>query len=246
MDRYDIGDPEIRDLFVAYLNRRYPEVDYSSLAAAAYAIVKVSGTESHGSTPIKLISGCPRRCISGGIARSPSVQTGNPTGHDDGPFADPGLLFRSGSLGRARTEVWARWVTTCPVPRSTMNQVGKAKRRVRERVHATVRTLQPLLPALVEKVSADHQRWSTCFNAPTVPVTGRSYVGTRSIRAYIRVRTTVACATSTNNGVRVRDDQTGRFIEVHRKEDSSFWSWAVVETLRHGGLRKRNSPNCLS
>jgi site-specific recombinase XerC len=37
--------------------------------------------------------------------------------------------------------------------------------------------------------------------------------------------------------VRVRDEDTDRVINVTFAEDTAFWSWALVETLRHTGVR---------
>jgi integrase len=37
--------------------------------------------------------------------------------------------------------------------------------------------------------------------------------------------------------VRVRDQRTGRVVYVDREEERTFWEWAIVETLRHSGIR---------
>ena len=37
--------------------------------------------------------------------------------------------------------------------------------------------------------------------------------------------------------VRVRDEQTGRTVNVNSAEDTAFWQWACIETLRHTGAR---------
>jgi site-specific recombinase XerC len=119
-----------------------------------------------------------------------------------------------------------------------MNQIGKAKRRVRERVHATVRTLQPLLPVLVQYVEADHERWLTLLEKATVASDGEQF--TVGDQAYSRVYSREDLRRVRNGmkpTVRVRDEQTGKSIAVQRYEDSSFWAWAIVETLRHSGLR---------
>src|SRR5262249_33654292 len=36
---------------------------------------------------------------------------------------------------------------------------------------------------------------------------------------------------------RVIDQVTGRMFNVALEEDRAFWEWAIVETLRHSGIR---------
>jgi hypothetical protein len=42
--------------------------------------------------------------------------------------------------------------------------------------------------------------------------------------------------------VRVRDQVTGKVINVSRKEQKAFWEWSIVETLRHSGARGERGP----
>jgi site-specific recombinase XerC len=37
--------------------------------------------------------------------------------------------------------------------------------------------------------------------------------------------------------VRVRDLESGKYINVTHAEDAAFWEWAIVEVLRHSGVR---------
>jgi site-specific recombinase XerC len=37
--------------------------------------------------------------------------------------------------------------------------------------------------------------------------------------------------------VRVRDEATGEVLHLETDEDTAFWDWACVETLRHSGVR---------
>ena len=244
VDRYDIADPEIRALFVAYLNRRYPDVDYSSLNAAAYAIVKLFWNGITRINPaqvdLRVSQEVYRQWHHGVTVR----EDGEPR-LDMSAVLSPvrAFYFDLQSWAVDEPEVWGRWVTTCPVPRSTMNQVGKAKRRVRERVHATVRTLQPLLPVLVDHVSADHERWARLLQRANGAGDGEAFVtdGTTYTRAFSREdHRRVRHGMPPN--VRVVDD-TGRRIDVNRKEDSSFWAWAVVKHCGTAGYESRNSPS---
>ncbi|MDX1886877.1 site-specific integrase [Mycolicibacterium sp. 120270] len=238
VDRYQVANPEIRDLFVAYLHRRYPDVDYASLTAAAYAIVKLFWNGITRINPdqvdLRISQEVYRQWHHGVTVR----EDGEPR-LDMSAVLSPVRAFYLDLQSWAvnEPETWGRWVTTCPVPRSTMNQVGKAKRRVRERVHATVRTLQPLLPVLVDHVSADHERWARLLKRAYAAEDGEAFEadGVAYTRAFSREdRRRVRHGMPAK--VRVLDG-AGRRIDVNRQEDSAFWAWAIVETLRHSGLR---------
>lgn len=238
VDRYGVVNLEIRDLFVAYLHRRYPDVDYSGLLAAAYAIVKLFWNGL-----VEINPGQVNLSVSQEVYqqwhRGVVVREDGEARLDMSAVLSPvrAFYFDLQSWAVDEPDVWGPWVTTCPVPRSTMNQIGKAKRRVRERVHATVRTLQPLLPVLVDHVAADHDRWARLLQRATeaadgeaVVIDGVPYIRTFSREDLRRVRHGLQAK------VRVLDE-TGCRIDVNRKEDSAFWAWAIVETLRHSGLR---------
>ncbi|GHJ29481.1 hypothetical protein TPA0910_39140 [Streptomyces hygroscopicus subsp. sporocinereus] len=36
----------------------------------------------------------------------------------------------------------------------------------------------------------------------------------------------------------VKDPGTGETVDLTQREDEAFWSWAVIETLRHTGIRR--------
>ncbi|MCW2628049.1 MAG: hypothetical protein JWR48_4771 [Mycobacterium sp.] len=239
VDRYQVTNPEIRDLFVNYLNRRYPDVDYASLGAAAYAVVKVFWNGIQRINPDQADLRVSQEVYQRWHHTITIREDGEPR-LDMMAVLTPirAFYFDLQAWAVHEPQTWARWVAPCPIPRSTMNQIGKAKRRVRERVHATVRTLQPLLPALVQYVEADYERWSTLLERAEAASDGQRFtIGDKTYtRAYSRedlrrVRNGITPS------VRVRDEQSGKSIAVQRYEDSSFWAWAVVETLRHSGLR---------
>ncbi len=239
VDRYDVSNPEIRDLFVNYLHRRYPDVDYASLNAAAYAVVKLFWNGLQRINPEQADLQVSQKVYQQWHHAITVRDDGEPR-LDMMAVLTPirAFYFDLQAWAVDEPQTWARWVAACPVPRSTMNQIGKAKRRVRERVHATVRILQPLLPVLVQYVETDFERWSTLLqraaqagDGATLTIGDKTYTRVYSREDHRRVRNGITPT------VRVRDEQSGKSIAVQRQEDSSFWAWAIVETLRHSGLR---------
>lgn len=238
VDRYEVDDSRIRDLFVAYLHRRYPDVDYSGLLAAAYAVVKLFWNGIVEINPGQVDFNVSQEVYQQ-WHRSVIVREDGEQRLDMSAVLSPvrAFYFDLQSWAVDEPEMWGHWVTTCPVPRSTMNQIGKAKRRVRERVHATVRTLQPLLPVLVDHVAADYERWSRLLQRAIAAADGEAFTigGAAFVRTFSR-EDNRRLRHGLPAKVRVFDE-AGRRIDVNRSEDSAFWAWAIVETLRHSGLR---------
>jgi site-specific recombinase XerC len=100
------------------------------------------------------------------------------------------------------------------------------------------RRRQPLLSTLVEHMENryEHHRElleqaAGAAGGDTVTVQGRTY-----LRLWSRVdERRVRLGGSAN--VRVQDMATGKRINVTRTEDAAFWEWAIVEVLRHSGVR---------
>jgi integrase len=133
-------------------------------------------------------------------------------------------------------ERWAACVAPSPVPPAAIKGYGSRRRRVLERTAGRIRERQPLLPALVEHAEQRYEMATnllarTATAAPDEPfaVGGRMY---RRLFDYggRRARRRVSA-------VHVVGEATGEIIHVTQLEEAAFWDWAIVETLRHTGIR---------
>jgi integrase len=135
-------------------------------------------------------------------------------------------------------ERWAAWAVPSPVTDRDTRGFPARRRRVKERMDDRTRRLQPLLPALVDRVEAEHGRLQTVLDAAGPLPGGRRF--TVAGRTFERVWTTNDASRRLRGGqanVRVRDVSTGDLLNVTRTEDSVFWEWAAIEVLRQTGIR---------
>lgn len=141
-------------------------------------------------------------------------------------------------MGSARTGAMGSVVSAVPNTRSEIRANSKRRYRSKERSHEAIRTLQPLLPVLVDYVGATYQTLRQLLEqASTAQPNERIAVNSK---VYQRLFTSADARRKQLHGqanIRVRDEESGRAINLSLEEDTAFWSWVIVETLRHSGLR---------
>ena len=239
VDQYPVASQPVRQLLIDYLDRRGAEIDYASLARQAHLITKLFWLAieqfNPGQTDLRISQELYARwrehitvCDDG----SPRTDQATVLG------AVRTMYFDINLWATHEPEKWAHWAAPCPVPRSDIRMLMNHRHRVRERTHATIRTLQPLLPALIDAVAARYETWRTLLDTATDVEDQQQFtVGDRTYtRIYSREDRRLA-AQGVAPRVRVHDHQAGKGIDVTRQEDAAFWGWAIVETLRHSGLR---------
>ena len=131
------------------------------------------------------------------------------------------------------------WAVRCPIRDEDIHGSMKHQRRRRARMHQRTRTLAPLLPDLVRSVEEDHLAWAEQLLA-TAQATA---IDDTLILDGVVFRRTQAKTDLGKGGqqgarrTRVQRLDTGEAIDVTKAEDEAFWTWAIVETLRHTGAR---------
>ncbi|WP_239382408.1 site-specific integrase [Frankia sp. CIT1] len=237
--RYPIRHAGVRRLLVAYLERRQPDLDYSSLDNLARHLA------SHfWSTIEALAPGQADLRLDGELYRRWRGQVALRA--DGGGRREFEPILRAvrafyvdiQAWAPAEPERWAIWVAPCPVPDADVRGFGIRKRRVKERMDDRTRQRQPLLATLVEYMEARYEhlravleRASTAGAGETITLDGRTYQRLWSRADERRVR-----HGGTAN-VRVLDQESGKPVNLTAAEDAAFFEWAVVEILRHTGVR---------
>jgi hypothetical protein len=123
---------------------------------------------------------------------------------------------------------WGPWVAPCPV---TAGECTQQKTRLRRKAATDqrTRTQLPVLPALVRAVEghrkAAEQRLRLAQSTPAeTPFTADG-------QQFLRRRT------GESGRIFATELATGKRRDLTHEEDVAFWAWAVVETLRHTGIR---------
>lgn len=245
VDRYNIACRPIRDVLVRYLDERRPSLDYSTLQGLASRLAGVfwADIERHHpdidtlALPPEVAEAWKHRVA----FRAPDSNHG------------PGLRasrfhvlmnVRAFYLDIAQWALedpsWAPWAAPSPVRRSDLTkQVEKARKETRARMHQRVRERLPRLPELVDTATDHLAAQQALLTAASATVVGDRFdynghtwrrIASAEGRPIgrIRYRPTVILAENT---------VTGEIADVTQREDEAFWSWAIIETLRHTGIR---------
>ena len=125
---------------------------------------------------------------------------------------------------------WARWVAPCPIRAADCDR-SKARRQHKAATDQRTRERLPVLPALVTACErhrlAAAERLAAARRAPS----GNLFTaGGQTLRRIVRP----AEGGGKTWGV---DPTTHAMRDLTREEDDAFWTWAIVEVLRHTGIR---------
>ena len=243
IDRYQIACRPVRDVLVDYLRERQPSVDFSSLQRFAYLLGKLfwADLEAHhpGIDSLQL----PRDVASAWKQRvmTRTRATTTPDG-EHVAVTSPRLDGRS-VLTAVRAFYldlaewadddparWGPWAVRCPVSASDVSHKKDRSRR-KSRMDQRTRERLPVLPTLVSWVEAERARTAGLLAAAEQAQPGDLFIiaGQTLRRAVMKTETTGRIwAEQPDNGQ--RRDLT---FEAHR----GFWTWAMVEVLRHTGIR---------
>jgi hypothetical protein len=95
-----------------------------------------------------------------------------------------------------------------------------------------------LLPVLVTHVEGRHEHATRLRAQAATAVEGQELtIDGRTYRRYLSATDHKHLAAGRPTAVRVQELATGTVINTEHEDDEAFWDWAVVETLRHSGLR---------
>lgn len=130
---------------------------------------------------------------------------------------------------------WAPWAVPCPVRRSDTEGYMKNQRRVHARMHQRVRERLPHLLRLADSTEEHLHAQTELLAAARAAADGEIFE--RGEVSYRRLPRSVEPAGCGPSSVRVQILATGERLDMVFVEDEAFWSWAVVEALRHTGVR---------
>jgi site-specific recombinase XerD len=243
IDRYRIACRPVRDLLVDYLRERQSSVDFSSLQRFAYLLGKLfwADLEAHhpGIDSLKL----PRE-----VAAAWKQRVMTRTRTTTGPGSEQVTLTSTRLDGRSvLTAVrafyldiaewadddparWGPWAVRCPVSASDVSHKKDRSRR-KSRMDQRTRERLPVLPALVSWADGERARTAELLTAAEATAPGELFTA-----AGQTLRRAVMSTESTGR-VWAEDPDTGRRRDVTFEEHRGFRTWAMVEVLRHTGVR---------
>ncbi|MFJ4188228.1 tyrosine-type recombinase/integrase [Kitasatospora sp. NPDC089509] len=244
VDAYNIQSTPVRNVLVRYLEERRPGVDYGTFRGLVGSLAGVfwADIEAHhpGIDTLRLqqdvTDGWKQRLVtytdkSGQVRERrsrvdvmmrvrgfyPDIQE---WAHDD-PF-------------------WAQWAVPSPITRGDGAGNHKNIAQTHSRMHQRVRERLPHLPTLVETAERLHREAATLLAAAVATPFGEVFE--HEGRHYLHVLPKVSQVPSrldhASRHVYVQEvGADARRINQSDVEDDTFWAWAVIETLRHTGVR---------
>lgn len=246
VDRYGIPASGVRDVLVDYLSEIRPGMDYSSVEGVAYLLARLFWWEILQINPHQ-----EDLRIAADVTTKRRERLAITT--DGRPRRDVhSILFTVRGFYRDVAEWayddparWGVWVAPCPVPRHLSRAVSKEKHRQKSRMQDRTRMLTPLLPVLVSTAHEQKRRARKVLELARESADGAEFEVDGVIfvrdspperhrykqrtRIWVRLKNAKASC----DWIRTR----GGRINVATLEADAFWGWAVVETLRHSGIR---------
>jgi len=243
IDRYNISCTPVRDVLVDYLAERQSALDFSSLQHLAYLLGKLfwKDLESHhrGIESLKL-----PRDVAAAWKQRVMTRTKTTVGaHGETLTETVARLDGRSVLSAVRCFYldlaewadddparWGPWAVRCPVSASDVSHKKDRSRR-KSRMDQRTRERLPVLPTLVRFVEIERRRAAALLAAAerTEPGTIFSATGESLRRTGMRTKTTGALWAEDPDGRRRRN--------LSFQEHRAFWVWAMVEVLRHTGIR---------
>lgn len=237
VDRYAIAYRPMRDLIVDYLRERQPAIDHVTLRNVAATLAKHfwRDLELHqpGITSLHLDADV-AAAWKDRLRQVLHPKTGAVI-RERGNYRGLLLTVRAFYLDLARWAAeeptrWAVAVAPCPIRDAEVDH-RKIKLETKSRIDQRTRDRLPELPHLVARLDEYRQALAATLAAARQTDPGQQFqvagrVFTRSSKPHAKAATRLYVI-----------DDAGQQCELVWKEDAAFWAWAIVEVLRHTGIR---------
>jgi integrase len=241
VDDYELVCQPVRDVLIRYLTERSAELDYTSLRGLVALLTDAFWKDLEEHHP-----GISTLDLPPDVAAAWKQRAGLKRRRGKGqPRLDRyPVLFavRAFYLDIAHWALedpsWAPWAVRCPIRDSDVRGSMKQQRQRRARMHQRTRLRAPSLPALVNSVEEHLDRTERLLAAAGAAAVGDTFDVDGEQFQRIAAMSDLRKGGQRGAGrLRVRQLATGEHIDVTKAEDEAFWTWAIVETLRHTGIR---------
>lgn len=243
VDAYRLRCRPIRDVLVRYLDERRPSMDHSSLSQLISVLVGNFWADIEHHHPGIDTLHLPDEIADAWKQRLRLVVDKDRATQPRKNYLPILRLVRSFYLDMqdwaAEDPSWVPWAVPSPVRRGETNGHGKAKQRTTAEMHQRARDRLPNLPTLVDSVERHRTGQAALLVTTMATITGETF--THDGREFRRIvpKSHVANTDQGRNPLAVlaKDLATGEQLDLSYCEDEAFWEWAIVETLRHTGVR---------
>jgi integrase len=241
VDLHRIRSRRVRGLLVRYLRERGAALDYSSLHNLAGSLAGLfwSDIERHHpgletlSLPNEVAAGWKQRLRTVGRADGTTRERKNHMMI----LAQVRTFYLDIQEWAMEDPSWAEWAAPSPVRRGELAGMSKIRKKTISEMHQRVRERLPHLQRLADSADGHRTAQARLLEAASPVPVGREFT-----HEGVTWRRTIPKMQAKEH-LRRRDDHVviqdaaGELVNVTEAEDHAFWTWAVIETLRHTGVR---------
>jgi site-specific recombinase XerD len=244
VDRYRLRDSNVRKVLIRYLDERRPGVDHNTLQNLVNVLAGVFWADIEAHHPDLDTLHLPS------VVADAWKQRARTSVRANGATRDRGRLGYFQILDRVRAfyldiqewamedPTWAPWAAPSPVRRGDTDGYRNAQRDIVANMHQRVRDRLPQLPTLVRVVDDHRADQAALLTAATATPIGETLAHRDcGYRRVVPASYDKPEYRGITPPVLVEDLATGERINLTDTEDEAFWSWTIVETLRHNGVR---------
>lgn len=244
VDRYGISPGPVRDLLVRYLEERKTSVDYTTIKSNArmlvgnfWADLEHHNPELVGADTIAL----PKAMVSAWKERLSVIVNRDGSSRPRSEFLDILLTVRCFYLD---LRDWAlndpslvRWVVASPITSADVASNAKRKLSHQARIHQRIRERVPLLPQILARLEHERREAQNMLQLAEQATADANFTFDGRTYQLIDANLRISSGLPPKQAHNVVCTETGEELSIGRIEEDAFWLWAVVETLRHSGLR---------
>lgn len=242
VDSYQLSSQAMRDLFVRYLSERASRVDHVSLRSLAVTLVGAFWKDIEDHHPGLHSLDLPADVADAWKMRAAFHRRANakdrPRGSRYSLLFTVRAMYLDIALWAVEDPTWRPWAARCFIRDADIRGAKKHQRRVQSRMHQRTRTRAPLLPDIVASVEDHLDKMERLLAVSSLAQIDDQFIFDGV--TYRRIQMKSDARSENQRGarrVRVEDVATGERLDVQRAEQEAFWTWAVIEVLRHTGVR---------
>jgi integrase len=240
VDRYQLRRAAVRDVLVRYLDERRPGMDFPSFRNMVGHLVGAFWKDIETHHPDVGSLHLPEPVAAAWKQRLRSTRRAGVPTRPRRDFLQHLMAVRAFYLDIQEWAVsdpsWAEHAVPCPIRRAEIRGLSKQRRATIAGVHQRIRERLPRLPALVDTAARYHRDRAALLTATRAADSDQGF--THDGHHYRRVLLARPGTEDQHSpSARVVELATGQIHDLQAEEDDAFWSWAIVEVLRHTGLR---------
>ncbi|WP_186818919.1 tyrosine-type recombinase/integrase [Nocardia ninae] len=241
VDFYRITSPRAREVLIRYCQERAPALDYNSLRTMIGRLVGTFWADIEAHHPGIDDLDLPDEIATAWKHRLRTCTTKRGTIRPRTSVLEILTQVRAFYLDIqewAHTDpYWVQWAVRSPVRKGDTDGIVKARQRSTAAMHQRVRERLPQLPVLVDTATGHRDTCRDALDAATATRVGEVFGHDGHRYRRITAANETTGYKRRPHDVIVEDTETAIRTNLSRAEDEAFWTWAIIETLRHTGVR---------